>query len=705
MDKLFSRIFKENISVKERLFYFSLLFCSFLSLLFAFLCTVFKMDYDTIIIGYLLTGVFTLFIVFEFFSQKTDRLVNIFLILIDFVFFPLFFIFSKKNSAEMLIYFAIGFLFILIFLRGPQRIVYLSILGSIDLFSIIYTFWLGPNALSHYLGLGINDYIRLIFAVIATSGYGVFILTFRRKYALIELKEHANEGLKVEQVNYAKDMFMVNVSHEIRTPLNAIIGTTDYLLDSDVSPDIKEMVGSISNSSHALLSITSDLLDFSRVNSELSLEIERYDIVEMLEDIINQFNVRLLDSFVNFYVDINPKLPTTIYGDKDKIRQVLVTLLSNAVKNTKEGHISLKVDFENINEEKIYLTFEVEDTGKRLDEEKINRVFYPREFSDEDHEYVPEDDISINLLYCLKISGLLKGRLVPKERTGDAEGSSFLFEIEQDLDRPYRGIYCGTLYNEPGRILIYTDDNKDYFIISKLFDQMKISYVAAESDEDFLTLSGLDTYEFIIIGNGRYNEIKDMMNDSGINWNKVVVIGYANPAYTGEPFKYSLLKPITCLNVAALFNKRLNNSVKKAFYKGTITIPGASILIIDDNRTNLDVAENLMSRYKAKIYKAASGKEGLICLLREKIDIVFLDYMMPDMDGIDTLKEIRKINDARIASLPVIALTANVVSGAREMFMDAGFDSFLSKPIEIDKLERLLIEYAPVDCLKYDFDV
>ena len=154
-----------------------------------------------------------------------------------------------------------------------------------------------------------------------------------------------------------------------------------------------------------------------------------------------------------------------------------------------------------------------------------------------------------------------------------------------------------------------------------------------------------------------------------------------------------LTRPIHALNIAALLKNESNSYVRDVTRKGGFECPMATILVVDDNYTNLNVAAALLSKYKANVLTALSGADCLRIIKDQEVDMVFLDYMMPEMNGIDTLERIRKIPGSNIASMPVIALTANVVSGAREMFLEAGFDDFLAKPISIDKMEKILRKY------------
>jgi CheY-like chemotaxis protein len=497
-------------------------------------------------------------------------------------------------------------------------------------------------------------------------------------------------------------MFLVNISHEIITPLNAIIGTTDILLDSDVSPHIKEMASNISNSSHALLSITSDLLDFSRMNlDDVVINEEEYDISALLNDVINLMSVRLLDSNVSFYVNVNPGLKKILIGDSNKIRQIFVNLLSNAIKYTKEGSITFDVDFDVLSEDTLNLKIRVLDTGIGIKPENLELIFEARHRSgavETDRSY---EGNGLGLAYCRKICNAMGGKLWADSVFG--EGSAFHFETTQKFHKgDYR--FCGTVNDMNMKVLYYLENGLDSKALKDILVSMNVNFVSALKADEFIDKVSDDSFDFYMLGSATYEKIKERLYAGKIDFKKIVVISACNYSYSGEPFEYVLTTPLSCLNMADLLNRTSNYAVRRKSFQGSFEMPEVTVLVIDDNLVNLGVAKEMIQRYGSNILTAASGREGLICLKQENIDIVFLDYMMPDMDGIDTLKKIRSSKDIKNPDLPVVALTANVVSGAKEMFIKAGFDDYLPKPINVDQLEKTFIKLLPADKIKVKVD-
>jgi CheY-like chemotaxis protein len=194
------------------------------------------------------------------------------------------------------------------------------------------------------------------------------------------------------------------------------------------------------------------------------------------------------------------------------------------------------------------------------------------------------------------------------------------------------------------------------------------------------------------LANERYEEFETILNNRLIEENIVAFLDIDDNVQVKKA-QTVLTRPIHALNIAALLKNETNTYVREISRKGGFTCPNAHILVVDDNYTNLNVASAILEKYGANVLTALSGKDCLRLLKDQDVDMIFLDYMMPEMNGIDTLENIRKMPGSKYVQMPIIALTANVVSGAREMFIEAGFDDFMAKPISIDKMDRILRKY------------
>lgn len=699
MNSFIDRFLGDSVPVRERIFYLSIFLSSAFSLLFVSVAVLLRVDNLTVFVYASVCIVGTVLFFLEEKIHKTYALTLIYLILVNIVAFPALLVHAEKDLIEVPLYSICGLVYILVLLEGRTRIIMYIVQVVMDMTVTYYRFVMKDGLSVHYGPSESIDYLRIQAAIIITGILCGCVVKFRH-YQLrkeVQIRELATK--KAEIVSDAKDMFLVNISHEIRTPLNAIIGTTDLLLDSDASNNIKEKAFNISNSSHALLSITTDLLDFSHMNIDsVTPTNAKYDFAFMLNDIINLMSVRLLDSNVEFYVDVAPDVQKILVGDSGKIRQIIINMLSNAIKYTKEGYISLNISADKIHDNEIKLHINVSDTGIGIRKENIDKIFEPYNRSGEMTDRVIEGN-GLGLALCKKIAGIMGGNIWAESEYG--KGSTFFFEVNQLFDVYDAGNCCGDVKKKNTNICFYINKKKEAQIIEKVLTGMKIKHCKVESKEDFVKEFALNVCDYYFILADTYDRLKETLAKEEIDWRKLVIISDCNYSYSGEPFEYVLAKPISCLNVADLLNQTKSFAIRKQLFEGGFDIEKATVLVVDDSIVNLEVAAGILERYKPTVITAYSGAECLMVLNDEHVDCVFLDYMMPEMDGIDTLKAIRKLEDEEKRNVPVIVLTANVVSGAKEMFINEGFNDYLSKPIEIDKLEKVLLSTIPQDKIRF----
>ncbi len=392
---------------------------------------------------------------------------------------------------------------------------------------------------------------------------------------IIEMKN------KADNANRAKSEFLANVSHEIRTPMNSILGMAELALKEDMNDSVREKIGDIKLAGDTLLTLINDILDFSKIEAnKVSIENVHYHIPSLIMDVTNIIGVRLSEKKISFEVDVEPSIPNILSGDEKKIKQILINLLGNAVKYTKEGSVAFILKWEQKGNMAI-LKGEVRDTGVGIRESEIGNLFQSFQRIDSRKNRSIEG-AGLGLTITKKYLELMSGTIEVESVYG--KGSSFFFTIPQ-----------------------------------------------------------------LIIDN--------------------------------TPCEFDI-------------NKRRN--VQKAFVNSFFA-PEAKILVVDDNQTNLKIASGFLKTYKITPDTALSGKECLSMVEKKKYDIIFLDYMMPVLDGIDTLQLIRAKaeEDEYFSEVPVVALTADSVNGAEKKFMSVGFQGYISKPIDAEKLEDTLAIFLP----------
>ena len=623
-------------------------------------------------------------------TKKIKRSIIVMSVCFNFLYMPLMFFLFDRNICVIPVYFLFGLMYSVILLDAKTAMV----LGTIE--TLNYLFIL--ICANRHMTTGLEDAtpkdinISFLGAILATVCVGICAgATVRFRFMFYQKAQERAEKMKAQALDayVAKDMFLINMSHEIRTPMNAIVGTVDLLLNQEVSEHVSDSVYNILNSCNALLSITDELMDLSRSeNGEIELFVSTYDLSDLLMEVINMMTVRLTESNLAFFVEINRNIPRFLYGDSSKMRQLFVNLLNNAVKFTPSGKIILRVDYALLKNDSIELIVDVEDTGVGIRKEDINELFIRNEREDTSADNTNIEGSGLGLSICAQIIKEMNGEISVQSEY--QRGSVFSFKVPQRFTSMDTVSYIPDTYAY--NILVFEKDSENARHVCKILDSFGISYDQARTKQDMERLLNVNRYSHVFISNERYEECENILNNRLIEENIVAFLDIDDNVQISKA-NTILTRPIHTLNIAALLKNETNTYVREVMRKGGFTCPRANILVVDDNYTNLNVARAILEKYGANVTTALSGKDCLRILKDQDMDMIFLDYMMPEMNGIDTLENIRKMPGSKYASMPVIALTANVVSGAREMFLEAGFDDFMAKPISIDKMEKVLRKY------------
>ena len=427
-----------------------------------------------------------------------------------------------------------------------------------------------------------------IYLVIALLGmiYKFQNRLYEKKKQELEKKEAellaANQRL--EQLSEAKSMFLASMSHEIRTPINAIVGMNEMVLRECEDKDIVEYAENIENASGTLLSLINDILDFSKIESGL-LEIipDEYELFSVLNDCFTLLEIRARDKGLKFELINDPDIPSVLFGDEIRIRQILINLMTNAVKYTDQGTITVKAgcapsEHEGMTE----LSLTVSDTGRGISPEGMAHLFDSYARIDERKNRNIEGT-GLGLAITKQLIDLMGGTIDVTSTVG--EGSSFTVTVPQKI-----------ISNEPMGVFI---------------------------------------------------------------------------------------------------EKRSHRAPAAKAHGSDLRAPGARILAVDDVKMNLKVITMLLKDTQIEIDTASGGKECLRMYEQKHYDIVLLDHMMPDMDGIETLGHLKKTERYIAEHTPIIALTANAMLGAEKIFLDTGFDDYMTKPVKGAVLEAMIRKHLP----------
>ncbi len=546
----------------------------------------------------------------------------------------------------------------------------------------------------------LNDILRLILHI--ASAYVISLVV----WITIRIREETSERLmenirELEIVEQSKDDFMVNISHEIRTPINAVCGMSEALLEEELPPDVRRDIIDIQTAGRNLLATVSNILDFSELESgKMELAEESYNITSTITDIIHMALTFENGRNLELIVDCDADLPCNLVGDEQKLRRIILNLLENAIKFTKEGGVIFRIGGRK-EEYGINLSVSIRDSGIGMEQAEIEKVFAGAGQLDARRNR-EEGGIGLGLSIAQALVRRMGGFIAVESHPGT--GTEFLFTIPQKVldETPIVSIRNrGHLF-----AACYINMDKYHFSVVRegyekcirhMAEQFGIMFRICRNLPELKRRIGHENYSHIFIGWEEYCEDRAFFEKLSEELTVVLILDYGQENQVGSGM-LRIYKPFTVLSIAAVFNgrKTLRKGELQADTKRRFIAPEAKVLVVDDNAMNLKVMARLLLPYRIRVTMAGSGQEALARLDTMEYDCVFLDHMMPEMDGVETLHRIRKKPGAYFQSLSVIAFTANAIGGAREMFMEEGFNDFIAKPIELSVLERMLRRYIPV---------
>lgn len=497
--------------------------------------------------------------------------------------------------------------------------------------------------------------------------------------------------MELEKSSNLKSDFLANMSHEIRTPMNAVIGMAEMALREDLSSTARDYINQIKNAGKSLLTIINDILDFSKIESgKMDINPVEYEPMSMVSDVANIIMTRLKGKDVELSLDVAPDLPNKLLGDPIRIQQVLINLTNNATKFTNKGRIIVKINYDKIASDKIELHVDVEDTGIGIKKEDIPNLFQSFQQVDSKRNRNIEGT-GLGLAISKQLLTLMEGEIQVESEY--EKGSIFSFSLPQKILDTTPCISVSSPDNILAASLISNPFVRERFYAD--IDSLGVEHVALMSAKELFTLPE-DKQVFLFIEHPMFLEpVKEFICQNPQITAVLLVNFYDNVEYE-IPNLLILRKPLYVLNIAMILNgEKMNfdDSEKQDF---DFIAPEAEILIVDDNAVNLTVAQGLLEPLKMKIDKAESGKAAIDKINKHHYDIVFMDHMMPELDGVETTHIIRRFHK-EYNDVPIIALTANAVEGTKEMFCREGMNDFVAKPIELRMLVSKVKQWLPVE--------
>ena len=482
-----------------------------------------------------------------------------------------------------------GIFYVFLMFTGKKRTVFLILTLAVDVCCYVIA----------YFNYGLVEELATRFEVHFDSGFAVIvvgltigaIMSFQTAVYEKERKKNEAHKQELELLSKSKDTFFASMSHEIRTPINSIVGLNELILREDPSEEIQNYAKNIQNACKMLLSLVNDILDLSQLEiSKMKLAEEEYRVYDMFHEVVDIMKVRMNDKKLKFLLDIDSSLPSRLQGDERRIKQILLNILSNAVKYTSEGSVTLTCKHEMLEDGRANIIISVADTGIGIRKEDLDYLF----------DAFMRLDINKN---------------------NRIEGTGLGLSITKHLV----DLMGGTIAVDS----IYTQGS--------LFT-VKIPQV--------------------------------IVDDSSM----------------GE------------------FLSEKDSHLVSTYYSKSFEAPEARILIVDDDDLNLIITTKLLQDTKMTIDTASSAEECLRKTMRRYYNLIFMDYMMPDRDGGEVLREIRKQENGLCKDTPVVLLSANAFGDRMTEYAQMGFDGMLEKPINASKLEEETLKFIPEELIEYRRD-
>ena len=568
----------------------------------------------------------------------------------------------------------------------------------------------------------ITYYLTLAYGVVALAldGYDFNSLTISRTIMHVAMitteswiakviidKWHQVLGRSNEEIVALTDAtdrlndFLANVSHELRTPVNAVIGLSGICVDRETDPELLKNMISVHEAGRRVADQISDILDYSEVDrNKLVANNEDYMLSSVLNDIVNEIRP-FKPHDIELIIDVDPAIPSVMCTDISKLKKILRHLIMNGLKYTHDGGVYVRISAVPKNYG-VNLFIEISDTGIGMTEEELERIserFYQANSSRTRSSGGLGLGMAIVSGFVSSLGGFMTITSTPE--VGTTVRVSLPQKVIEDsscMSVVKRSNLClgAFLHFEKFQNPSVRDDYN--VMVRNIVNGLGVQMHRVENVENLKKLLSSVKLSHLFIGEEEYLTDPELMEKLSTD---MIIVVVANSDFTlpkGSKIRI-MEKPFYCFPVASILNMDPDTADED---NKIMFCRGVQALVVDDEPMNLTVAKSIFKKYGMVVSTAASGKEAVQMCRENKYDIVFMDHMMPGMDGVETMKMIRSDPARARGDMPIVALTANAVSTAKEMFLSEGFDGFVSKPVELVELERVLKKVLPQSLVTYE---
>jgi CheY-like chemotaxis protein len=521
--------------------------------------------------------------------------------------------------------------------------------------------------------------------LLAVVGFVLAVFLSRLLFKLSEAK------MRLAEESSEKSTFLAHISHEFRTPLNSIIGLSELVLREDLPAYMQDHLLSIKRSGEDLLSIINDVMDLAVLEpGKAAVVASEYSFADVVTCVFEIVRTLVKGKPVRFVAKIDGTLPSVLLGDETRVRQIFLILLSNAVQSIREGSVTWTV------------------SGlKANNRDGTKKIFLSSVITEDRHDAEETDGLESGALHfdiCKNLCGLMNGQL-----TKSVYGSrtSYTTVIPQQIVDG--GVFARVENADKKIVAVYEQKAKNIESIEFTLQNLGIRYAVVHSkselqsfflEEDSAAAKTDRAEYFVFAPSGLIHEAAEILKESNLTIKFVMIAELGNSLKTEGIVP--LLTPVHPLAAAKILNGAddfLTRPKARRRFEAFVA-PNASALVVDDIATNLNVASGLLAAYKMRVDCATNGPEAIRKIRENSYDIVFMDHMMPHMDGVEAVRRIRALADSNrrgewYKELPIVALTANAVPGVSAFFLSNGFNDYLAKPVDVVKLDKILAKWIP----------